>query len=181
MQEIKQQGTTSSLVFYSHPMKSSEKFILTLSRTMFQKDMEEKLTEDTLYHLCGLILDCLMAVQAHRKDTYPKDYSPESVLWTMSEPNFVAPVKNVVRMLSQLIRRNESKNLNERLFIISRVLLKELEFAKCIEQERSNEEDWSISFALNRNDLIRTVEEFDTLYALDLSIEFCDVKNATRI
>jgi hypothetical protein len=29
--------------------------------------------------------------------------------------------------------------------------------------------------------LIRTIEEFDILYALDLSIEFCDVKNATRI
>jgi hypothetical protein len=141
MQEIKQQGTTSSLIFYSHPMKSSEKFILTLSREMFQKDMEEKLTEDTLFHLSGLILDSLLAVQAHRRDTYPKEYSPESVLWTMNESDFVSPVKNVVRMLSQLIRRNESKNLNEKLFTLSRVLLKELEFAKCIEQERSNEED----------------------------------------
>ena len=84
-------------------------------------------------------------------------------------------------MLSQLIRRNESKNLNEKLFVLSRVLLKELEFATSIERERSNEEDWNTSFVLNRNHLVRTVEEFDTFYALDLSVEYYDIKNATRI
>ena len=181
-QEIKQKGTTSSLVFYSFPLKGADHFIHTLSKLMYEKKFSESISEDTVLQLSSLIMESLKAVQTHRKTNYSDEsFLPTSLMWTMDPNGILDPIKRVIELMPELIRLNESVDLNERMYELSRVVLKELEFAKNIELERNSEEDMLQRFMFTRDKLVNMVKEFSVELAIELAIEFQDVVNTTRL
>lgn len=180
-EEIRQKGTTSSLIFYSYPMKGAEHFILTLCKNMYDKKHFESLREDTLMQLSVIFMDCLKAVQEHRAKSHPEAFkSLTKTCWTMDTSNFLAPIVRVIELMPPVVKLNESVDLNERMYELSHVVLTELREASLIES-RVQEHDQTKWYELYRPKLIGIVEEFTPLYAIDLAIEFCDNPNATRL
>lgn len=166
---------TSSLIFYSHPIKGAEIFIYSLVKQIYEHKYTESLEESTVFYLSSLIMDALNAVQTHRKDQ--EGYIGHSLLWTMDIQYFIDPTKRMLELIPDQIRLKESGELNEKFYQLSRVLLKELEHAKDLDSE----DDYSRVFEFSRNKLIVMIEEFSNLYAIDLAVEFNDIENTTRI
>jgi hypothetical protein len=173
--EIKQKGTTSSLIFYSHPIKGAEIFIYSLVKQIYEHKYTESLEENTVFYLSSLIMNSLKAVQGHRKDQ--EGFIGHSLLWTMDIQNFIDPAKRMLELIPDQIRLKESAELNERFYELSRVLLRELEHGKDLDSE----DDYSRVYEFSRNKLIVMIEEFSNLYAIDLAVEFNDIENTTRI
>jgi hypothetical protein len=65
---IRQKGLTSSLIFYSHPLKSAPEFIETLVKLMYEKKHTEGIQEETVHTLSSVIMNALIDVQKYRKE-----------------------------------------------------------------------------------------------------------------
>jgi len=180
-QEIKHLGNVSSHVFYSSPLKGAGHFILMLSKKMYEKNLHEKLSEDTVLQLSGVIMEALAEVQTHRDELRSDNILQDQIQWTMDSNTVIDPIKRVLELMPELIRNNESDALTERMLELSRVILHELEFAKDIEQARSNEDELLEKFVFSRKKLIQMVEEFSVDSAMALATEYEDIENTTRL
>lgn len=179
-EEIKQKGNTSSLIFYSHPIKGSDSFIGHLAKTMFQYTFEDDLQENTLLYLTQIVLDAIKQVQKYRDEFTDYQYRHHAIFWTMDSMSFIDPVKRIIDLIPEKIRANESAALKDRLFELSDALLRELDHAREIEEHNSHDSEYLEKFIFVRGKLITTVEEFSPPYALDLAEKYEDIENTTR-
>lgn len=181
-EQIKQKGSTSSLVFYSMPLKSADKFIYTLSKIIYERQTKEGISEDALLSLSKIILDTLTSVQKYREENYEKNtYMPIELLWTMNTQEVIDPIKRVIELMPGIIRPIEKSSLTEMIYELSTALLTEFELAMTIESQNSDEDEIMQSFLFTRNKLICLLDEFDDRLALKIACRFKDVINATRL
>ena len=171
-EEIKQKGTTSSLIFYSMPLKSSEKFIYTLSKIMYERKMKESLLEDTLIYLSMILLDGIESIQNHRE--IPR-------IDLNFTTNIVDPIKRVIELMPEIIRNNSSANLTRRMKQLSNALLTELKLAADVENQKESDEEMYQNFVFTRNKLVWILDEFSPELAIELAFDFKDVVNTTRL
>ena len=180
--EIKQKGTTSSLIFYSMPLKSADKFIYTLSKIMYERRMKESLEEETLLYLSLIILDGLESIQNHRKASLEEDNATSNILlWTMNIQDIIDPIKRVIELMPEVIRSNECLNLVRRMKQLWNALLTELRSAATIESLSDNDEEMLQYFLFSRDKLICMFDEFSPELAIELAYDFKDVINTTRL
>ncbi|CAI2384256.1 unnamed protein product [Moneuplotes crassus] len=180
--EIRQKGNTSSLIFYSHPIKGSDSSALIghLAKTMFDHMMQDGLQENTLLYITQIVLDAIKEVQKYRDKFTDYQYRHHAIFWTMDSNSFIDPVKRIIDMIPEQIRLNQSARLNDRLYELSDTLLRELDHAREIEEHNSHDTEYLEKFKFVRGQLIVKVEEFSLDYALDLAEKYEDIENTTR-
>lgn len=110
--------------------------------------------ENTVLYLTEIVLNAIREVQRFRDELKDHEYNHHKIFWTMDNANFIEPLKRVIDLIPEQIRLNQSADLNDRLYDLSRVLLRELDHAREIEDYRSNEKEILENFRFIRGKLV---------------------------